>query len=82
MVENEVNELLSLVGKEKTLDTNFMRELLQKLCPSVEICRKPNEVINKESLVALFNEGVADQSMEERLFLIFYSIDQGKYRSS
>jgi len=42
MIENELNELLSVLSRDKPSDTNAMRELFQRLCPSQELAKRPN----------------------------------------
>jgi hypothetical protein len=59
MIDNEVNELLSLLSKDKTSDTNTMREIFQRLCPSHELSKRPNEPVTKDMLIGLYNQGVS-----------------------
>jgi len=79
MIENELNELLSLLARDKPADTNAMRDLSQRLCPSQELAKRPNEPITREMLSALYHQGLAEANLEERLFFLFYHLDQGKY---
>lgn len=78
MIENELNELFSLLTRDKPGDTNSLRELFQRLCPSQELSKRPNEPVTKEMLSALYNQGISEPNLEERLFFLFYHLDEGK----
>jgi hypothetical protein len=62
MIDNEVNELLALLSKDKTSDTNTMREIFQRLCPNV-LSKRPNEPVTKDMLIGLYNQGVSESNL-------------------
>lgn len=78
MIENEINELFAILGKDRPIDTNLLRDIFQKICPNQEVSKRSNEPVTKEMMVSIFNQGMSENNVEERLFFIFYNLDQGK----